>query len=98
SYYAEELRVAQAAAAASSVAGSATTSTSPASQLNYGRAAYVQDMVVGPFFPGDADEVRRRAKKDVDRWRPFKKLGPEYGADFTDSKDPHRSKIMGFNF
>ncbi|KAJ1563949.1 hypothetical protein HK405_000211, partial [Cladochytrium tenue] len=63
SYYAEELRVvrvAAAAAAASGVAGSATTPTSLASQLSYGRAAYVQDMVVGPFFPGDADEVRRR--------------------------------------
>ncbi|KAJ1564475.1 hypothetical protein HK405_014779, partial [Cladochytrium tenue] len=69
SYYAEELDVATRAAA---VGGGP--------DVVYDRAAYVQDMVLGPFFPEDAAEVRKRAKKVV-KWRAFKNGGVAYGLD-----------------
>ncbi|KAJ1554864.1 hypothetical protein HK405_003871 [Cladochytrium tenue] len=66
SYYAEELRVARAANGPTTL---------------YNRAAYVQDMVLGPFYPGDAAAVRNRAGKFIE-WRSFKKGGVVYGPDF----------------
>ncbi|KAJ1564925.1 hypothetical protein HK405_013611, partial [Cladochytrium tenue] len=71
SYYSEELRVARAAAAGTDAKATAPT---------YGRAAYVQDMVLGPFFPADAEEVRKLAKKTI-KWRMGMTEGIFYGTE-----------------
>ncbi|KAJ1556005.1 hypothetical protein HK405_009064 [Cladochytrium tenue] len=82
SFYAEELRVARAAK------GPATV---------YTRAAYVQDMVLGPFYPGDAKTMRNLAGKIIE-WRSFKKGGVIYGPDFGPSPPSNLNPWIGGTF
>ncbi|KAJ1545586.1 hypothetical protein HK405_007824 [Cladochytrium tenue] len=81
SYYSEELRVARAAF------GQDTH--------QFTRAAYVQDMVIGPVFPEDAADIRKRAGKTIKRLMLMKE-GILYGADF--SNQARAVAIIGTHF
>ncbi|KAJ1548847.1 hypothetical protein HK405_014067 [Cladochytrium tenue] len=81
SHYSEELRTAQAAAAATTQAASADSSAAP-QVVEYSRAAYVHDLVIGPFFPADATAVREQAGKKI-RTRLVASMGPIYGPEYS---------------
>ncbi|KAJ1546001.1 hypothetical protein HK405_007487 [Cladochytrium tenue] len=85
SHYSEELRTAQAAATAAAAtttqAASADSSAAPEG-VEYSRAAYVHDLVIGPFFPADATAVREQAGKKI-RTRLVASMGPIYGPEYS---------------
>ncbi|KAJ1564645.1 hypothetical protein HK405_014315, partial [Cladochytrium tenue] len=59
----------------------------------YNRSVYVQDMIIGPFFPEIAKQLRARAGKTV-RARLFKSKGPIYEAQSFGRVDAEAGKAF----
>ncbi|KAJ1561626.1 hypothetical protein HK405_003337 [Cladochytrium tenue] len=70
-----------------------TVHAAEGTNAGYNRSVYVQDMVIGPFFPEIATQLRARAGKIV-RARLFKSKGPIYEARSFGRADAEAGKVF----